>query len=85
MTERPPSANVPRHLQASCGSQAAERAARGRRGGAPSKVTSTFVSVIMGPILLAARKPMPPQASRHSCSTSTLVQVAAAWNWVVCG
>jgi hypothetical protein len=29
----------------------------------PSKVTSTSMSVFIGPILLAARKPMPPQHS----------------------
>lgn len=35
----------------------------------PSKVTSTSMSVFMGPILLAARKPMPPQ---HSLQTHNI-------------
>lgn len=44
----------------------------------PSNVTSMLVSVAYTPILLADRKPMPPQHSRQSCSPLTLLQVAAA-------
>ena len=45
----------------------------------PSKVTSTSMSFFMGPILLAARKPCPPQHSRHACSISTRCHVAPAF------
>mmetsp|Transcript_5102 Transcript_5102/g.8860 ORF Transcript_5102/g.8860 Transcript_5102/m.8860 type:complete len:209 (+) Transcript_5102:337-963(+) len=45
---------------------------------APSNVTSTFMSLASSPILLMERKPMPPQHSRHACSASTRLQVAAA-------
>jgi hypothetical protein len=37
------------------------------------------MSLDMGPIRLAAKKPMPPHASRQSCRMATLLQVAAAY------
>lgn len=46
----------------------------------PSKVTSTSMSVFMGPILLAAKKPCPPQHSLQFCRMSTRLQVAAAFS-----
>jgi len=44
----------------------------------PSNVTSTSMSLFSGPILLAARKPCPPHASRHACRTSAHLPHAAS-------
>ena len=46
----------------------------------PSKVTSTSMSFLRGPMRLAARKPCPPQHSLHACSVSTRLQVAPAFS-----